>query len=414
MSAQAKAASCPMARDHKPFEHPGTYRFFSRARRECPVFFNEEIGYWVVTRHEDILEILRDPATFSADIALQPVNPYPDGLVRFLNDSGFGPEKVHPDCDPPKHARIRGIAARYLNIRTYLTLEEDMREMVRGYIADMKGKGVVDLVDSLTYEFPARVIFLLFGESGLDPRQLKAWGTNRLALVWGRLSEAERIAAGEELLAFWNFAGGIVEDRLENPGDDYPSYLLEQRNGDDSVLSLREIQSMLFALLFAGHETTTNAAGNIVIELMRNREQWDKLVADPSLIPQAVEEGLRFASSVVAWRRRTTRPVEIRGTQIPENAPLLICLASANHDEAVFEDPETFDAERKNARSHIAFGYGEHFCIGGPLARIELKIVLEELTAAFPEMRLVDGQELEWNESLSFRGPHQLLVELGN
>lgn len=170
---------------------------------------------------------------------------------------------------------------------------------------------------------------------------------------------------------------------------------------------------MLFALLFAGHETTTNAAGNIIIELLRNREQWEKLVADPSLIPQAVEEGLRYASSVVAWRRRTNREVEIRGTKIPKDAKLMIALASANHDEAMFDDPETFNLERENVRKHIVFGQGEHFCIGGPLARIELKLVLEELVAAFPDMRLVEDQDFRWSESLSFRGPQQVMVELG-
>lgn len=285
--------------------------------------------------------------------------------------------------------------------------------MVREYIDKMKGQSVVDLVDSLTYEFPARVIFTLFGESDIDPRQLMAWGTNRLAMVWGELSDEERIAAGAELVAFWQFAGSIVKSRLDSPGEDYPSFLLEKRNGDDSILSLNEIQSMLFALLFAGHETTTNAVSNIVIELMRNRDEWEKLVADPSLIPLAVEEGLRFASSVVAWRRRANRDVEISGVSIRKDSRLLICLGSANRDEAVFSNSEVFDIERSNARKHIAFGQGEHFCIGGPLARIEIKVILEELVAAFPEMRLVQGQDFEWVESLSFRGPQKVLLEIG-
>ena len=199
------STGCPFSSGHKPFEHIGTYQFFGRAREECPVFFSEEIGYWVITRHQDIVSILRDPKTFSADVALQPVTPFPDELVSFLKDHGFGPEKVHPDCDPPRHRRFRNIATKYLNLNTYRTLEDDMRAMVREYIERMKGQQVVDIVDALTYEFPARVILHLFCKADIDPRQLKAWGTNRLILVWGKLTEEEKVAAGDELVAFWNY-----------------------------------------------------------------------------------------------------------------------------------------------------------------------------------------------------------------
>lgn len=406
--------NCPFSDQFRPFQHPGSYEFYQWARGDCPVFYSPDIDYWVVTRYEDIRNILRDPGTFSADNALAPVDPFPDELVTFLQSHDFKPQKVHPDCDPPRHQHFRKIAMQYLNITTFNALAGEMKAMTRPYIDKMKGQGTVDLVEALTYEYPARVILRLLGEPDFDARKLKEWGTNRLNLVWGRIAEEDRISAGPELLAFWNFADRIIRDRMENPRDDYPSFLLGVRGGDDSVLTLPQIQSMIYALLFAGHETTTNAAGNIIIELLRRRDQWDKLVADPSLIPAAVEEGLRFSSSVIAWRRRTTRPVELSGVAVPQDAKLLICLGSANHDDDAFAEAESFDISRKDTRRHLSFGQGEHFCIGGPLARIELRIMLEELTAAFPAMRLVEEQDFDWTQSVSFRGPQKLLVELGD
>ena len=404
----------PMAPEgFQPFKHPGTYEFFARARVEAPVFHCRELDYWVVTNHRDIKSIFSDPQTYSADIALQPVMPFSGELLAYLRDAGFTPEKVHPDCDPPKHARIRRIAAQYLHIKTYTALEDGIRGLVKDCVDRFGGEDTIDIVDRLLYEFPAQVIFLLLGEAAIEPRQLKAWGTNRLGMVWGRLSAEENLRGGRSLAEFWNFTGDIVRNRMDAPGDDYPSFLLAQRNGDDAILSLNEIQSMLFALLFAGHETTTNAAGNLLIELLQERSAWDRIVRDPSLIPNAVEEGLRKASSVVAWRRRTTREVRIGGVSIPENAKILLALGSGNHDEAVFQEPGRFDLARPNARQHLSFGYGEHFCMGGPLARIELRILLEELTRCFPRMELAQEQALGWIETLSFRGPASLSVRLG-
>ena len=415
MSETRVGPGCPhsvASHDFQPFKHPGTYEFFARARVEAPVFYSQELDYWVLTRHRDIKAVFSDPQTYSADVALQPIQPFPPELLAYLRAVGFAPEKVHPDCDPPKHARIRRIAAQYLNVKVYNSFEHGIRQLAKGYIDRLHGEDTVDIVDRVLYEFPAQVIFLLLGEAAIEPRQLKSWGTNRLAMVWGRLSADEAVKGGRSLADFWNFTGDIVRTRMATPGDDYPSFLLAQRNGDDDILSMGEIQSMLFALLFAGHETTTNAAGNLLVELLQERATWEGIVRDPSRIPNAVEEGLRKASSVVAWRRRTTRSVQIGGVSIPENANILLALGSANHDEAVFENPGRFDVARSNARQHLSFGYGEHFCMGGPLARIELRILLEELTRSFPDMELVQGQTFDWIQTLSFRGPEKLLVKL--
>jgi cytochrome P450 len=177
-------------------------------------------------------------------------------------------------------------------------------------------------------------------------------------------------------------------------------------------LSLEEVVSICYSLSFAGHETTTNLILNGLRQLLGRPELWDELRKDPSLIENAVEEVLRRDTSVVAWRRSTTRPVEVAGVEIPEGARLMLLLASANRDESVFEGPDVFNIRRENAGNHIAFSHGIHFCLGAPLARLEARIALELLTQRLPDLRLSPpDQTFEFDPNMSFRGPKELWAE---
>lgn len=413
--AMATAGGCPHAgigRDYRPYVHDGMYAFFRRARAEEPVFYNPELGFWVVTRRADVEAVFRDNVNYSAFVASAPVNPLPPELGAYLRASGYTVEPVHVNLDGPEHLRLRQIAARYLNLRTFAGMEDGIRALVRQYIDRLRGKGEVDIVDEMTYALPAEVVLLLMGETGVDPLRIKAWADKRLLLLFGKLDPDELMQAGREIVDFWNYTRVIVTDRMASPRDDYPSYLLRVRGGDDSVLTLNQVESLLFALLLAGHETTTNAIGNLLVELLSSPGQWDRLVADPSLAGQAVEEGLRHASSVVTWRRRALADVEIGGVAIPAGATVLLAIGSANRDEAHYEHGETFDLTRANARDHFAFGKGLHMCLGAPLARLEMRVILEELLRAFPRMRLVPGQHIGWVPTITFRGPLALRVAL--
>jgi cytochrome P450 len=171
------------------------------------------------------------------------------------------------------------------------------------------------------------------------------------------------------------------------------------------------VTQIVYELLFAGHETTTGLIANALRQLLTHRHAWEEISRDPALIPNAVEEVLRFDSSVIAWRRQTTQAVEIGGVLVPAHANLLLLLGSANRDPAVFADPERFDIHRPNAREHLSFGNGAHFCLGAPLARLEARVVLEDLRARLPSLRLVSGQTLWFQPNTTFRGPLSLLVE---
>lgn len=163
-------------------------------------------------------------------------------------------------------------------------------------------------------------------------------------------------------------------------------------------------------MLLAGHETTSNAAAAALQTLLSHRDQWEELCADPSLIPNAVEECLRYETSVPSWRRVTTRPTTLGGVDLPEGARLLVGLGSANHDESRFADGDRFDIHRANARQHLAFSWGRHLCLGAPLARMELRLLLEQLIRRLPHMELVPDQEWSYPRNVSFRGPEHLMV----
>jgi cytochrome P450 len=171
------------------------------------------------------------------------------------------------------------------------------------------------------------------------------------------------------------------------------------------------VSTILFGLLLAGHETTTNILGNALRRLLEHRSSWEEICADPSLIPTAVEEVLRFDSSVIHWRRRTIAPVELSGVPIAAGADVLVSIGAANWDPDVFPEPDVFDIHRANADEHLSFGSGPHLCLGASLARLEARVVLEELSAALPGLRLSSGQEFEFMPIIAFRGPRALHVE---
>ncbi|MDF8335370.1 cytochrome P450 [Novosphingobium cyanobacteriorum] len=406
---------CPMksaAERFHPFEHEGMYDLLAELRATAPVFYSPQIDYWVVTRREDVIATLRDHERFSAVVATQPVVPWPPELIQYLVDRGFTNESVQVACDPPRHSRIRSHVQGFLNPKKLQSFEASVRELVCSYVERMKGKETVDLVDAMTYELPAMTAFLLLGVKDIDPRRIKSWTELRVKLMHGFPTREEQMAAADDLLDFWRFSCDLVEQRKISPGDDYPSWLLASRAGDDERLTENEIKSLTFALLLAAHETTSNASANIILELLRRPDDWAALIADPTLIPNAVEEGFRYVSSVVAWRRMAKEDFELGGQSFPAGTKLLLSLASAGRDEASYENGDTFDIRRKNARSHVAFGNGIHFCMGAPIARMQIRMMIEELTKTFPRMTLVENAEIEIAGVLTFRGPASLPVRL--
>ena len=208
---------------------------------------------------------------------------------------------------------------------------------------------------------------------------LKTRCGNRIAFSWGRPSPDEQREIANNMVNYWAYCEDFVAKRAAEPVDDFTSDLIRIHQADPEALSLHEITNVAYGLSFAGHETTTNFTSNAIRQLLSHREQWDALCADRSLINEAVEEVLRFDSSIVAWRRITTSAVEVEGVTIPAEAKVLLLLGAANRDPKHFTEPETFDIQRNDVRAHIAFGKGIHYCIGAALAHMEARIALDLL-----------------------------------
>lgn len=387
------------------------YPHFARFRREAPIFYAPRVDFWVVSRYGDIQRIVRDPETFSNARVQEPLHPITPEALAALRE-GVRVVPTTSTADPPLHKRTRKHAARAFSARRVAGMERRVREVAGGLIDAMADEGRADMVDRFAFPLPASVVFSLIGYPEEDTEMLKGWCSDRLKLTWGRPLPEEQMQTVEKMSRFFEYIEAFVHERTRNPGDDYTSDLLRIRAEDESDLSLEEVVSICYSLSFAGHETTTNLILNGLVALLSRPPLWDELRRDPSLIENAVEETLRRDTSVISWRRSTTRPVEVAGVTVPEGARLMLLLASANRDERVFERPDEFDLRRPNAGRHLAFSHGIHFCLGAPLARLEARIAFELLARRLPDLRLAPpDQRLEFDPNMSFRGPKELWAE---
>lgn len=407
---------CPIGgpgAEFNPFAEPylsDPYSFWQQAREQAPVFFSSELDYWVITRYDDIKAVFSDPATFSAANAQTPIRPLAPEVVKMLQEGGLKTRRVMSNNDPPDHSRIRRHAIGAFTPRRVAQLGPRIRSLVNRFIDRIAPNGRADLVQDMFHELPVHVLFLFLGMPEADIGRVKTWSRNRLMLTWGRLSDEQQMIEARGLLEYWKYTETFVQNQLQEPADNYVGDLIRVSQKAEHELTIEEVVNIVYGLLLAGHETTTAMASNAVVALLRQRELWQKLVHEPQRIPDAVEELLRFDSSVITWRRRTTRAVEIAGVNIPEGADVLLALCSGNRDQRHFPEPDKLDIDRSNARSHLSFGYGIHFCLGAPLARLELQIILEELCRRLPGMRLVDEQKWSFPSNTSFRGPQRLVV----
>jgi len=382
-----------------------------KARAESPVVYLDDIDFWAVTKYDDIKMVLGDKERFSSEITLQPLRPVAPEVVELFQKRGFAPRPTLSNNENPNHAPVRRVAQAAFSPRRNRKLEPYIRQLVNDAVDSFEEDKRADLVAQLVYELPALVLFKLLGIPEKDVQQIKMWADSRLVLSFGKPGVKEQLVAAGHMADYWDYCLDLVQQRIASPQDDLPSDMLAMRDSSDGEIEVEDVNNVVFGLLLAGHETTTNMSANAILTLLQNRESWEAIVADSSLIPNTVEECLRFRPSVVAWRRLARTDVEIAGVPISAGQRILCFLPSGNRDESRFDHGEDFDIRREDARGHIAFGFGRHFCLGAPLARFELIVILEELTKRLPGMRLAEGQDLMPVETVQFRGPKALWVE---
>ena len=379
---------------------------------ERPVFFAPSIGYYIVTRYSDIEQVFRDHGTFSAAVAQAPLAPVvPEAQQALLGGASTPQPPSMVSLDEPAHSRLRKPAARAFSMKRVQAMVPTIRATTARLLDAVGDTGQFDLVAALAFPLPANIVFSLMGVPEQDYGRLKHWCGYRAALSWGRPAPADQVEIARSIAAYRGYMRDLVDVKLRDPADDLTTDLLAIHREDPGRLTLDEIGSILFSLSFAGHETTTGLIGNAVRRLLEDPARWAAIVADPGLIPAAVEETLRFDPSVPVWRRVTTRPAVVGGVELPAGARLFLWLAAAGRDEAAFPAPDAFDLHRPNSDQHLAFGQGLHYCLGANLGKLEAEIAIGELARRYPRLALAGGQELTFHPNISFRGPQSLLVE---
>lgn len=383
----------------------------SWAREGEPVFFSEALGYWVVTRYDDVKGVFRNNRDFSPANALEKITPNSEEANAVLAGYGYAMNRTLVNEDEPAHMERRR-ALLHSFLPDELAHHEPMvRRLAGEYVDRFIDRGEADLVDEMLWEVPLTVALHFLGVPEDDMEELRRFSVAHTVNTWGRPTPEEQVAVADSVGRFWVYAGRVLDRMRADPsGTGWMEYAIRKQRELPDVVTDSYLHSMMMAGIVAAHETTANATANALRLLLEDRRLWEQLCADPSLIPNAVEECLRFSGSIVAWRRVALADVEVGGVAIPKDARLLVVMTSANHDGAHFENPDAIDLYRENTTDHLSFGYGSHQCMGKNLARMEMRVFLEEFTRRLPHMELLPDQEFAYLPNVSFRGPEHLRV----
>jgi len=414
---QHAAGGCPvspMAAAFDPFsdgyqQDPPEYVRW--AREQEPVFYSPLLGYWVVTRFEDIKAVFRDNLTFSPSIALEKITPTGPEANAVLASYGYAMNRTLVNEDEPAHMPRRRALMAPFTPEELKHHEPMVRRLAREYVDRFIDDGRADLVDQMLWEVPLTVALHFLGVPEEDMDTLRRYSIAHTVNTWGRPRPEEQVAVAHAVGNFWQLAGKILDKMRQDPdAPGWMQYGIRKQKEMPEVVTDSYLHSMMMAGIVAAHETTANATANAVKLLLQHPDAWREICENPGLIPNAVEECLRHNGSVAAWRRLVTRDATVGGVPLPAGAKLLIVTSSANHDQGHFDDADLFDIRRDNASDHLTFGYGSHQCMGKNLARMEMQIFLEELTRRLPHMRLAE-QRFTYVPNTSFRGPEHLWVE---
>ncbi len=368
-------------------------------RADAPVHRDERTGLWLVSRYTDVRAVLADPKRFHPDNALTAVTPIPRPVLRTLARAGFSLPPTLANNGTDTHDHLRRLVAGFLTPARVRAMRPRIAGLARDRLAGLTGP-VADLHPALARDLPAIVLLEVMGIGDVDVPKLKAWSTASLELFWGDVG-LER------------------QHELAGPAAEFHRWLthrIRTARGDDLFAALRDVPirdaaGLCYFLLIAGQETTTQLLCAVFDAVLRHGDLWSRL-GEPGMPERVVEEVLRRDPPVNTWRRIAAEPVTISGVDVPAGAHLLLMLAGTGSDPEVFGEPERLCPARPNARRHLAFGFGRHFCLGAGLARLEASVVLEETFRRFPRLRLASDEPPPMLGLLSFRAPLSVRVEL--
>ncbi len=372
-----------------------------------PVRWNESLNAWTIARYDDVLEVFNRPARFSSDRfrRLDPRYASERPEVKAVAD-------VLADWlvfrDPPDHTRLRGLLQKSFTPRHLEKNRDRIQTTIDELLGAAAGRGEMDFIRDFAFPLPALVIALLLGAPTRDIEPIKRWSDRLAAYIGGAVDERDNFSeARAGLASLVDYFGSLLRERRRRPGDDLIDLMLRAEHEGDT-LSEEEVVSNCVLLLFAGHETTTNLLGNGLFHLLRNPDQLERLRAAPGLLATAVEELLRYDGPVPATAKIATEDVVWHGQRIERGQMVLALMSSANRDPRQFARPDELDVGRRTNR-HLGFGFGIHFCLGAPLARLEAQLALRAVLRRLPDLEL-GSPAPRWKPMLFLRGLESLAI----
>ena len=405
-----------------PSERTDPAGFFRKMRKTTPLAYDAQADLWAVYCYDDVKRVLLDYATFSSEFSRLPNS-------RFAQTNRSRGASLLA-TDPPLHTQLRSLVSKAFTPRAVANLEPRIVRLVDDLLDDVIETGRLDLIDDLAYPLPVIVIAEMLGVPSSDRAQFKRWSDQVVAgsdMLLGDPASGDKrpgrsgashpdgraIAPPKSdeplnnaLDEMQDYFRAIIAQRRSNPRDDLISNLIAAEV-DGQRLNEADLLAFCTVLLIAGNITTTNLLGNGIECFLDHPNQWAAVRQDTRLIPSAIEEVLRFQSPVQATSRITTEAVEIAGGTIPANQRVISWISSANRDESKFSEPDSFEV-RRQPNNHVAFGFGIHYCLGAPLARLEARVALEAIRTRLVDLERTDAQPLELNKGFILRGYRHL------
>ncbi len=389
------------------------YADLKRAREEQPIFYADALQAWVVTRYTDIRDMLNDPV-FTVEGTLSGFN-YEAETEAILSTGINWNETAHiAGAEGEEHARLKRILLPILNPRRLRGLEPVVREITVDLIKQFKERGHCEFMSEFAYLLPIYTVFRFIGFDPADDDldQLARWSGNTFKIWLAPMEPEEQKQCARDAVDYQNYIRDKINDRRRNPRDDLMTEMVQAMDRGEIDISEDELVLMyIFTFIGAGHETTMAQLGNSIYQLLRERERWDYLKATPEQVEEVVEETIRFDGSVLGWYRRVATDTEFLGQSLKEGEFVVMAFGSGNHDACQFAASETYCPVREHRQRPLTFSQGRHFCLGAPLARLEVKVALEELSSHLPEIALVPDQTITMAPSVATRAIERLELQ---
>jgi cytochrome P450 len=405
----------PMAKEIQQDPFP----YYAALRARSPVHRLGQSNVYCISRMSTLRDVLGRPETFSSEASNAATRVRDPDLMKQLVkilEEGYPPRDTMLTCDPPVQTRYRQTVGKAFSARRVSELEPRVRAAADAMIDAWPAKGRIDFMNQFAVGFPVRVIAELLGMEREREPDIKRWSDDSVAALGVDLQGERRLAAARGVVELQHYWAERFEKCRANPGDDLISDLahakFQEADGSRRLLTMEELLSIVQQLMVAGNETTTKLLNATMKLLLENEGEWEAIRSDPSRIEGVVEESLRLSTPNQGMFRQVREDVELEGVPIPTGSTLWLIFGSANRDETVFPEPDRFDPTRKNLKEHLAFGRGAHFCIGAPLARLEVRVALEQLSRRLREVRLADSNTFEYEPSYILRGLSALELEV--